>query len=329
VNSAGSIRLRPTEENRGWKAKGQVAVFGDEFFEQSLRGKGKNGPDPGVGLQSGVASIELVPLPLVGKIMFGRIPELHLPRRLSLGPLRDAVLDLAFPPACVGCHAEIVSRDPIGGNAMVCGECRHQLAAFVGATCHRCGAKTPDVTQSHAECAMCRNVKLWFDEAVAFGEYDGLLGQWLLRMKRSRGDLISLAVGQMIWERLRERLREMRPDVVVPVPMHWRRRWMHGTNSAAVLAEVLADGLHVPLASGLLRRLRHTPPQFSLPPSQRRANVRKAFAIRPGYHLQQASVLLVDDILTTGATCSEAARALKRAGAARVMVAVAARTMTH
>jgi predicted amidophosphoribosyltransferase len=66
---------------------------------------------------------------------------------------------------------------------------------------------------------------------------------------------------------------------------------MHGTNSAAVLAEVLADGLHVPLATGLLRRLRHTPPQFSLPPSQRRANVRKAFAIRPGYHLQRANVL--------------------------------------
>jgi predicted amidophosphoribosyltransferase len=147
-------------------------------------------------------------------------------------------------------------------------------------------------------------------------------------MKQQRGELVSVAIGRMIWERHQERLREVRRDVVVPVPMHWRRRWMHGTNSAAVLAEVLADGLHAHLATGLLRRLRHTPPQFSLPPSQRRANVRKAFAIRPGYHLQQANVLLVDDILTTGATCCEALP-LKRAGAARVMVAVAGRTMTH
>jgi ComF family protein len=155
------------------------------------------------------------------------------------------------------------------------------------------------------------------------------LREWLLRMKQSRGDLVSLAIGRLIWQRHSQRLVEMRPDVVVPIPMHWRRRWSHGTNSAAVLAEVLADNLKVPLASGLLRRLRHTPPQFSLPPSRRRANVRNAFALRSGYHLQQASVLLVDDILTTGATCSEAARALKRSRAARVMVTIAGRTMSH
>src|SRR4029079_16417363 len=106
-------------------------------------------------------------------------------------------------------------------------------------------------------------------------------------------------------------------------------RWLHGTNSAAVLAEVLADKLRVPLATSMLKRLRHTAPQFSLPPSERRANVRGVFALRTGYHLEQANVLLVDDILTTGSTCSEAARALKRAGAARVVVAVAARTMTQ
>ena len=95
------------------------------------------------------------------------------------------------------------------------------------------------------------------------------------------------------------------------------------------MAEVLADRLRAPQATKLLRRCRHTPPQFSLPPSERKANVRGAFAIRLGYHLDQANVLLVDDILTTGSTCSEAARALKRAGAARVTVVVAGRTMSH
>jgi predicted amidophosphoribosyltransferase len=117
--------------------------------------------------------------------------------------------------------------------------------------------------------------------------------------------------------------------VVVPVSIHWRRRWSHGTNSAAVTAEVLADRLRAPLAAGLLRRRRHTPPQSSLPPSERWANVGGAFAVRIGYHLEHASVLLVDDSLTTGSTCSEAARALKRAGAARLMVVVAGRTMSH
>jgi ComF family protein len=261
--------------------------------------------------------------------MLRRIPELRLPRRLSIRPLRKAVLDLVFPAACVGCHAEIVAREATAGDAMVCAECREQLAVFAGATCVQCGARIPAMAGDRSQCATCHGVKLWFDETIALGEYAGLLREWLLRMKQRRGDLITLAIGRLIWQRHGGRLAEMRPDVVVPVPMHWRRRWSHGTNSAAVLAEVLADKLDVPLAAGLLRRLRHTPPQFSLPSSRRRANVRRAFAVRTGYHLERASVLLVDDILTTGATCSEAARALKRAGAARVMVAVAGRTMTH
>jgi ComF family protein len=153
--------------------------------------------------------------------------------------------------------------------------------------------------------------------------------QWLLQVKRRQGDLLSLAAGRLIWQHHQDRLTAAKPDVVVPIPMHWRRRWSHGTNSAAVVGEVLAGRLRTPLADGLLRRRRYTPPQFSLPPSERKANVRGAFAVRVGYHLNQASVILVDDILTTGSTCSEAARALKRAGAARVTVVVAGRTMSH
>lgn len=261
--------------------------------------------------------------------MLRPISTLRLPRRISIRPLRDAVLNVTFPAACVGCQAELAVRDSGAGEALVCEECLCDLALFSGQTCLQCGAKTSGAAGDLSECGVCRGVKLWFDEAVALGEYGGLLREWLLRMKTSRGDLMSLAMGRLIWHRYRARLVEFQPDVVVPVPMHWRRRWSHGTNSAAVIAEVLADNLNAPLAPRLLRRLRHTPPQFSLPPSQRRANVRRAFAVRSGYHLERANVLLVDDILTTGSTCSEAARALKRAGATRVMVAVAARTLTH
>jgi ComF family protein len=140
---------------------------------------------------------------------------------------------------------------------------------------------------------------------------------------------MSIAIAELTWQRHGERLQAQRPDVVVPVPKHWRRRWVHGTNSAALLAEVMARRLAVPLAGGLLRRVRNTPPQFSLPPSERRANVRGAFGVRAGYYLDRARVLLVDDILTTGSTCSSAARVLKRAGAAHVAVVVAGRTWHH
>jgi predicted amidophosphoribosyltransferase len=111
--------------------------------------------------------------------------------------------------------------------------------------------------------------------------------------------------------------------------MYWRRFWWPGTNSASALAEVLADRLRAPLATGLLKRVRAAPPQFSVPPLARRANVRGVFAVGARHHLKQANVLLVDDLLATGSTCSEAARALKRSGTVRVIAAVAGRTLPH
>ncbi|MEX2093625.1 MAG: ComF family protein [Pirellulales bacterium] len=237
---------------------------------------------------------------------------------------RGAGLDLLFPASCAGCGLELEEV----GHSPFCFECIGRLTLIRGATCVRCGAPVPGQI-ARERCYTCRGTKLWFDETVALGQYDGLLRDWLLKMKHGRGESLTLAIAELIWQQQVERLTATRPDVVVPVPMHWRRRWVRGTNSAAVLAERLAERLQVPLAVDLLRRTRHTPPQFSLPPSERPANVRNAFAVRPGYHFEEARVLLVDDILTTGSTCSAAARALKQAGAAHVAVAVAARTIRH
>src|SRR5690606_9664481 len=94
----------------------------------------------------------------------------------------------------------------------------------------------------------------------------------------------------------------------------------------ALLAELIARELGVPFAANLITRRRSTVPQFQLPRSQRRQNVRRAFTMGWGHRLNGAHVLLIDDILTTGATCSEIARVLKRGGARRVTVAVLARS---
>jgi ComF family protein len=168
---------------------------------------------------------------------------------------------------------------------------------------------------------------MWFDETIAAGLYAGRLREMLLQMKQSTGNSLSLAMGDLVWKQCRDRLTAAKPDVVAPIPLHWRRRLVHRTNSAALLAEVLADRLHVPLAEGLLRRRRHTERQFDLTPPRRWENVRHAFAVRAGYHLTSAHVLVVDDILTTGATCSEAAKVLRKAGAERVTIAVVARAI--
>jgi ComF family protein len=237
---------------------------------------------------------------------------------------RERTLDLLFPAACAGCGSELdESIEP-----RFCAECLGRLLLFTGVTCLKCGVPVPG-REPQARCYTCRGAKLHFDETVALGRYEGLLREWLLRMKDARGDSLALAVAELLWQRQGKRFAALQPDVIVPVPMHWRRRLVRRVNSPTLVAERLAQHLRVPLAADLLRRTRHTVPQFSLPPSLRPANVRNAFAVQPGYHLQQAHVLVVDDILTTGSTCSAAARALKKAGAMRVAVVVAARTLRH
>lgn len=113
------------------------------------------------------------------------------------------------------------------------------------------------------------------------------------------------------------------PDCVVPVPLHRRRIAQRGFNPAVTLARELARTRGVPLAATALRRVRDTESQTGLGRAERRANVRAAFRARPGL---PARVWLVDDVVTTGATLEECARALRRAGARQVVALCAART---
>jgi ComF family protein len=254
----------------------------------------------------------------------------------AAGKMRCAALDLVFPAACVSCDAEFVDAPP-NPSLPLCCACFDEIELIAGSVCRQCGAPVPLLRRDPSEppiqftksdtCPRCRGRKLWFDETIAAGLYSGLLRELLLRMKRVEGDGLSLAVGQLIWQQCAERLGHAKANVVVPVPLHWRRRLAHRTNSAAILGEVLARRLQLPLAERLLRRLRHTKPQASVTPTQRWENVRRAFSVRGGYHLNKAHVLVVDDILTTGATCSEVARALRKAGAAKITVVVAARAI--
>ena len=136
-----------------------------------------------------------------------------------------------------------------------------------------------------------------------------------------------MTLARLALRRLRPRLTTERVDVVVPVPMHWSRRAVRRTNAAEIVGQIVARSLGVPCASRMLRRRRNTMPQFTLPRSERFPNVRDAFVQRTSYHLRDARVLLVDDILTTGATCSDASRALRTVGAVHVDVLALARSL--
>jgi ComF family protein len=157
------------------------------------------------------------------------------------------------------------------------------------------------------------------------GRYDGLLRDAILRIKHANAEALADAIAKIWVGRISDKLAALNIQLVVPVPLHWWRRWCRGCNQCDAVARVFADDLRVPFMSHCLRRRRATAMQTRLTTTARRDNVRGAFVARPGSALAGKTVLLVDDVMTTGSTAHEAAKALHRAGAARVVVAVLAR----
>jgi ComF family protein len=244
-------------------------------------------------------------------------------RRFRRGISRFAAggCGLLLPPRCECCQQEL----PEGGDGHLCVECQAHLGPATWHGCRRCAAEVPDGELPPERCPLCCNSPLKFDTAVTLGSYREGLRDVVLRMKQPTHNALSLALGRLLVQRRRDALLSLQAEVVLPIPMFWTRRIGRGVNSPDVLADCVAESLGIPARHGILVRRRNTLPQHHLPPSRRFQNVRGAFRVRRPHAVKGARVLLVDDVLTTGATCSEAARMLKQAGAASVVVAVIAR----
>ena len=236
--------------------------------------------------------------------------------------LRSAGLDLLFPPVCAACDKEISSEEKIA----LCDACQKEFTQPVGKCCPRCGGSHLSPSKSGTRCASCRRYRYRFSQVAFLGKYEQGLRRAVLRIKQPNEEMLSLALGKLSVERLAPTVRTWEPDAVAPIPMHWWRRLHRGVNNPELLGEVWARRLQIPLARGLLIRRQNTPPQADLPPPERFQNMRNAFRVAKNYRLEGAKILLVDDILTTGATCHAAAQALRERGAAEVGVAVLART---
>jgi len=276
-------------------------------------------------------------------------------------------LDLVFPPRCAFCGVDLdqprrqaegcdapasatgparVITVPAGRPLPVCDPCRRSVSAC-RPRCGRCGApggrddaglksggRRP---AGEAGCPRCRRYGPVCDGVVVFGTYADELRGLVLRAKRPSGEPVAAALAALLVDRHRDRLVEWGIDLVVPVPMHWRRRLVRGTSSADELARGVAAGLGRPRRR-LLRRVRATRMQNELPVADRPDNVRDAFRCR-GSFLRRAPaallptnrpaagrrLLLVDDVMTTGSTLMACREAALSAGVAAVYAAVVAR----
>ena len=236
----------------------------------------------------------------------------------ALAPDIGSVL---FPPVCSYCDRDLPSEC---GGARFCDDCLPKLYEPPTHRCPKCAAQVA-VTFQGPDCPWCREHDLRFDYAYALGRYADDLREAVLRLKHVGEESLATGLARLLVERHASAWEAAEIDVVVPIPMHWWRRAWQGHNGPDLTAALIAQRLKVYDYPRLLCRRRRTRPQAGLSRPERRENVRGCFSLRRGYRIDGAKVLLVDDILTTGATCSEAARTLKRAGAASVSVAVLGR----
>lgn len=226
--------------------------------------------------------------------------------------------DILFPHVCTYCDTDLRPENAAAG---LCEPCLAKLSEPPTYRCLKCAARVAETFQD-GECPWCRGHDFRFDRAFALGRYSDELREAVLRLKHPREEALATSMAGLLVEKHAAAWEAAEIDVVVPIPMHWWRRARQGHNGPDLTAALIARRLKIYDYPRLLRRKRATRPQAGLTPPQRRDNVHNAFSLRGGYRVEGARMLLVDDILTTGATCSEAARTLKRAGAASVAVAV-------
>jgi len=247
--------------------------------------------------------------------------SINQPDTFKISQLSSGILDLIYPPVCQLCNGP----QPAGKNDSFCEACLKQLNLLMGEQCRRCAARFPRVNPSSIDCHICHDEDYAFSQALAWGHYDSALRNIVLRIKEQRSESLAHHIGLHFARQFQQELNAWPIDAILPVPLHWTRRLWRGYNQAEVLARAIAKHPHKPYRSHWLWRRLQTPLQASVTPTQRRKNLRQAMTARLPKRCQGQHVLLVDDVMTTGATADACARALLAAGAGSVKVAILAR----
>ncbi|MEI8019118.1 MAG: phosphoribosyltransferase family protein [Schlesneria sp.] len=236
-----------------------------------------------------------------------------------LSPFFSAAINFVYAPTCLFCEQEV---NPVGSR--FCESCLSKLKPVHSLECGRCGAPVGPYTDLTRGCGQCHRESYAFDGVIRLGVYDGQMRLASLRAKASGGESLARGLADVLVEQKRAKFDERAFDLVVPVPEHWTRRFLHPHYAAETISRQIARRLHVPWNREILLKSRRTPKQATSPTPLRRQQQQGSFAVSRTRQISGKTILLVDDILTTGSTADAAARTLKNAGASYVIVAVIA-----
>lgn len=221
------------------------------------------------------------------------------------------LFDLIFPKYCLGCFCE---------GSWLCPKCRQKVIIVKSQLCPGCERLSP----SGRFCLKCRRGKALKGILAAFYFQEGPLKELVHNFKYNHILELKEILAQGMAEVFSQNYAADDRLIVSFVPLHWLRKAQRGYNQAEVLAQEVARALNLP-EQNLLRKVRATPRQVELPAKKRRENLGNAFCVRPQKAIKGKTIILIDDIATTGTTLNECAKVLKKAGAREVWGLVVAR----
>ncbi len=234
----------------------------------------------------------------------------------TLLKLKELALDALFPPLCLWCRKILAAE---GKERNLCDTCFDCIPVRTAYTCPTCGARLANM-----ESACHRDMPLHLAAAAPYSHE--IVQRLILDLKYRRMTAAAMPLAHLIAKHLTHIRLPRESMVLVPLPLYPARKRKRGFNQSELIAELLAPKLGIAPETTALARVKNTLPQANIEHKDARArNVAGAFAVRRSEKIRSKTILLLDDVLTTGATMAEAARTLKAAGARRIIAVVAAK----
>ena len=236
----------------------------------------------------------------------------------------DRLLALFYPEVCQICRSERATH----AESYLCSACRNGkdgIHPVEPPFCDCCGLPFAGAITVTFECANCREQELQFRSARAAVEFTGVVKEIIHRYKYNHATWFEPLLAELLVTAAQPTVQQTDWDLIVPIPLHWARLRGRTFNQSERIARHLSRATGIPLNSRLLKRIRPTHTQTRLTRAERTENVKRAFAYRGRNRLDGARIILIDDVLTTGATASACAKLLKQNGASVVDVWTVAR----
>lgn len=231
----------------------------------------------------------------------------------------DGILNLIYPQTCIVCKIRLNGKSAI--DHLVCMQCWQKIKRNIPPFCHCCGRHLEELKFNRRICPSCIKRKLHFDRAFSPCVYEGVIKELIHQFKYKNKDYLGLTLSRLMIEFIKEYNLPLNfIDAIIPVPLYKVRLREREFNQAEILSKYVAGEFNKELLNGVLLRQRNTKMQTQLKDEERLLNVKGSFSVPDDKLIKGKNVLLVDDVLTTASTSSEAAYALKHNGAKVVFV---------